>query len=403
MKQTPTTEAKKDQGQKKARPAPEAAPEGLEQLSATDLALGIGAPGTQADLLGDPDLPAEQRRAMAKRISQVQGNQHLQTLAVMLKPASAVIQRQGGGGAGGGGGPAVLGQADVQYKLALQMLSDVYGGAIKSGGKVVELSQAEFFSRYDQEKINAGATHPFAKDPTDQYWEANAPWKEGDAQKTGERIYGFYSNGEILIPVTGGVEDEEDNRIATIAHEILHANCSADFNGSMPDMFVEGATEALTQQAISQWGGNVQPGAPKYKGIMADFNAFMGLVGGLGVIQAAYFGGANIAISAFDAQVGPGAFQALKQCLAQGNGEDFTGLLTQKLRPQWMKNQNTAIRIALKKPVWISESDIDTVRGLWSQMLPAEKDTSRAETLDLIARVVSRDAPKNALNSIVNS
>jgi hypothetical protein len=303
----------------------------LPSIALNDLGNSLG---VQASRLGDQRFPITRRQALATTIGQILGNRHLQTVTAQA------VQRQGG--TAGGAAPVPESQfAEVQHARAVEALKAAYGAAIVQTGQVLEVDASSFHALHDQFNISRNAINP----------RTNEEWKTGDSlenENSGNTCYGFSDPAGILVipDRPGTVENEDQNRVATIAHEILHLCVNASFKA--PNVLAdveEGVTEYLATKAISQAGYSGI--MAKYKDVMPGVQGLASVVGGMATMQAAYFGGKSILVAAFDKVRGPGAYDTW-EALALSDKEEAGNFLGKGIRPKWMEKQKSAIFNLLK-------------------------------------------------------
>jgi hypothetical protein len=132
-------------------------------------------------------------------------------------------------------------------------------------------------------------------------------WKIGDTAKddaaAGVQTVGFQWKGVVYV-------NGKRSLITATAHEVLHNNVAAGFRSKVGETFNEGCTESLARLALTAAGITV-PATTAYPDQVAMTTKLIALVTS-DVVQAAYFGGADSLIEAYEKKKGAGKFAALK-------------------------------------------------------------------------------------------
>jgi hypothetical protein len=388
MTQSQTTQSKSTQPQTiKVKPATETEVTSPVQLAELEKLVMDSSVDGQGGALGNPAISTPQRQYMARHIGQVQGNRHLQNIVMLSRNLhSTVIQRQPAGG-GGGGLPAAS-SVQVQHARAVDALTKAYAGNISEKGSVEEKPLDAFNTWYDDQM--KGKDNP----------ETGKKWEPGDAAKRSETIYGVQAGGGLIVipilPAKGGQDpNSDDNRISTIAHEILHANCK--ITGAVPLLIEECATEFLAAKACQAAG--ISPGIAKYSNAMPTFMEFAKQVGGTSVMQNAYFSGVGGIQTAFDAAKGAGAWQFFCDAMNAGKNADAKELLVEGTRGGLFIKKKAAL-YKIVNAIWITDEELAQFQQGWSELLIAEKEVCRSFFQRTIEdATIMRDSRKQGLQN----
>jgi hypothetical protein len=235
-------------------------------------------------------MPTGIGRKQILRQQKVAGNRYVQRALV-----GSVIQRNPGPPGSGNTIPIpVLADMEARRNLALMILKKAFGGRIKSEAQVVEKKGTEeMWAEYDSAMIRQGKE--FREPPEEPGGEGKLrPWKVGDAQqhpdlkKKGE-FKGFNdpSSGKVFIDTS----QPPDDQVATIVHEMLHANAAPDFPATLGKRVDEGMTEKLTRTAFTASGYSAPTGQYESE---VSFATSLGEMIGEGALTSAYFGGVDI-------------------------------------------------------------------------------------------------------------
>jgi len=373
----------------KPKPAPQEDVSSQAQLAELEKLVMDSSLEGQGDAVGNPAILTPQRQHMAKRIGQVQGNRHLQRVVKLVKRSmGSVIQRQPGGG-GGGGGATPASPVQIQHTKAVDVLKKSYGGSIKEEGTIEEKSLDDFNKFYDDQK--KGQINP----------DTGVEWQPGDTAKKTERIFGVqYGAAHIVVPILpaqGGQDPNADeNRISTIAHEILHANCK--IRGAVPLLLEETATEYLAVKACQAAG--INPSISKYSNAMDTFYEVARQVGGTGVIQDAYFnGGVEKFQTPFDAAKGAGAWKFFVDAMNSGRNADAKEVLMHGTRGDLFTKKKSQL-YNIVNAVWITDEELVEFQQGWGELLKAEKDICRPFFQSTIDKATfMRDTRKESLQN----
>ncbi len=377
----------------KSKPAPEVEVSGQAQLSELESLVMDSSLQGQGDALGNPAILTPQRQHMARKIAKVQGNRHLQNvIRLSRRPTTNVIQRDTGTG-GGGGGVQPASSVQVQHAKAVEVLKKAYGASITEEGSVEEKSLDDFNKFYDAQMKGQPNS------------ETGKPWEDGDAAKRKERVFGVqFGAAHIVVPIlpeaNGQNPNDDNNRISTIAHEILHANCK--IKGQVPLLIEECATENMAVKACQAAG--ITPGISKYSNAMDTYFEVARQVGGTAVVQNAYFnGGAQVFQQTFDAAKGAGAWQFFVDAMNGGRNADAKAVLTQGTRGSVFDKKKSELYKIVNATI-ITDEDMSQFQAGWATLLKAEKDICRPFFLGTInSATVMRDSRKQALQNIMAS
>ena len=153
---------------------------------------------------------------------------------------------------------------------------------------------AATLTKYDE--INVGRNNIFVT--------PNRTWRTGDARLVFPGgLNGFADNGTIYV-------NKQTTSPTTTCHEMLHLNTASDFRAAVGETINEGTTQMLTIKALQQ-AGVALPASLPYAGETGLVRKLATVVGE-GTLTAAYFGGADGLISAFNTIQGDGMFALMK-------------------------------------------------------------------------------------------
>ncbi len=274
------------------------------------------------------------------------------------------VQRQGGGGT-----PEPipkLTDAKARGALALDVLKKAYGGLIKKESKVNGLdNESKLRSEYDAAMARQGRVFKETDGTT-------RPWAAGDSSKhpavTGD-FPGFYdpSTGSVYIDLSR----PPDEQVATVAHELLHANAAGDFESTLGRNVDEGMTESLTIKAFSKAG---------YGAASGFFGGQVAMVGklsamfGENTMMMAYFHGASILRSMMDATLEEGTFERFAiEVRANNSGwlDAFFNRWREAMGGSELDKKIAAINGLLDW--WVSDADLESIQNIWHGSTEDEK------------------------------
>jgi hypothetical protein len=324
------------------------------------------------------DLPPGLKRRNLPVLQRVVGNRAVQRIL-----AHSVIQREGGGGGSSTPIPS-LPDPEARRALALHVLKEAYGGLIKQELSVVTVEGlGALQSAYDQAMKRQGKTF---KDE-----EGNeTPWKEGDAARSkliNKDFAGFQDpsaqgGGSIVIDKS----KKPDEQVATIAHEMLHANSSGEMLSVLGRGYDEGMTETLTKNAFEK-AGYAYPGGfyPDEMGYVDKLSAIVGE----NTMKYAYFKGLASLRSMMDTVLDEeGIFDRFANNVRSRNW-DFVDTFLERYQRAVQGSEvdkKIAAIVSLLEGWWVSDDDIANIENIWSGSSPEEQALIRRE---ISARLLS--------------
>jgi hypothetical protein len=317
-------------------------------------------PGTTG--LIDERLHEPQQHALIRRVGQVHGNQYVQR-AIEQSPASApssgVIQRQGGGGPGGGA-PGAIGQAQAQKARAKDILVTAFGSVCRiKAPKVVVMNDAAIKQSFVQYQIRQGTKHP----------RKNRRWESEDAQEI-NRLDGYADRGADTVYI---LDQEDDAQIATLVHEMLHANANPGFPGMYKADIDEGATEYLTRVALAKSGVRAPTGGT-YGPQVGLITLFVDMIGEGTLIQA-YFSNPNALKNMVDTIRGTGTWDLFWMRFMEKDYDGAWELLYPKEGGSWVEHKIKLINGYLDG--WVSDDDISMIETICSTLSSEDLKTVR--------------------------
>jgi hypothetical protein len=369
--------SEKQSSQKKtqeAKKSPVELPQAAGQELAGEAALSFSQPGTLADFPNTSNSNRLRQSALLK-MQQKQGNQ-----TVQRSLANQLIQRQGGSAGGGNTTPIPkLPELEARKNLAVHILKKAYASRIKTEAKVVgKESEDAIRTEYDQAMIRQGKKfrEKGAEGEEDKLrdWESGDSAKHPDLQDAGT-FKGFNdpSSGQVFLDTS----KEPDDQVATIVHEQLHANAAPDFPGTLGKQVDEGMTEKLTQNAFTISGYTAPSG--QYESEVSFVNDLGSMVGE-GVMVSAYFGGVGALRSMLNAQTDDNTFDKFAQAARTKDWnwmKKFFEEYFEKLRSgSELDKKIAAINLALDG--WVTDEDIDNIRGIVASATAEEKSQLRS-------------------------
>lgn len=200
---------------------------------------------------------------------------------------------------GGGRRPARLPNKAMDVATAESALNAAYGTVHRMTRPPIKIvSKLELLRAYDKYCIDNSVPYTNPRTGTTR------PWRRGDADRS---IEGF------ALPDGSAIYVQKNTVLPTAtAHEMLHANTAADFRSTVGEAINEGATEHLAIKAVAAAGLPTvgRSGAKAYPDQVAAVGKLITVVGE-GTLVAAYFGGADPLVKAYEALM-PSTFAALK-------------------------------------------------------------------------------------------
>jgi hypothetical protein len=205
--------------------------------------------------------------------------------------------------------------------------------------------------------------------------ESFQPWKEGDSWKHPDLqdigvFKGFNdpSSGSVYIDSTR----PPDEQVVTIAHELLHANASGDFQATLGKQVDEGMTEMLTQRAFASCGYSAPKGEYAQE---VSFVEDLGSMVGEGMLVSAYWGGTATLRNMLNALTDTNIFDDFAKATRTKDRKwirQFFKEYYEKLRGgSGLDKKIAAINLALDG--WVSDNDISNIEGIYNGASPEEK------------------------------
>jgi hypothetical protein len=320
------------------------------------------------------ELPPDLARKQVQDAQQVAGN-----LFVQRELLKGVIQRQTPGEGGDTTPIPALGTTEEKRHFALHILKEAYGELIKKESKVVAKgSEKELRDAYDQSMINLGKDF---KKPDGEF----RKWEMGDSKKhptMSKELVGFWDQdtGDVLIDTS----KKPDQQVATLVHEMLHANAAGDFASTMGKTIDEGMTEKLTQQAFAEAGYSAPGGF--YAAEIGLVNRLAGMFGE-NLMLLSYFNGTAILRSMVstvldDEEIFDKLVRAIK-----GNQtryiESFFYLYERAAAGAELDKKIAAISSRLDW--WVSDGDITAVENIWQGSTEDERSQLRSVIRNRVA------------------
>lgn len=333
------------------------------------------------------DLPPGVGRKQVLKQQKVAGNQYVQR-ALLGK----VIQRAPGQPGGGNTTPIpALADVEARRNFALTILKKAFGGRIKSEAKVVEIKGTEgMWAEYDAAMIRQGKE--FREPPEKKGEEGKLrPWQTGDAQKHPDlqkkgEFKGFNdpSTGQVYIDTS----QQPDEQVATIVHEMLHANAAPDFPATLGKRLDEGMTEKLTQTAFTTSGFAAPTGQNESE---VSFVSDLGAMIGEGALASAYFGGVGILRDMLNLGVGDtDMFDKFANAARAGNWawmRSFFEKYYDKLKGGAELDKKLAV-INYWLDGWVSDDDIANIEGIYLGATEEEKVQLRSLIQSRISELI---------------
>lgn len=278
-----------------------------------------------------------------------------------------VLQRQGAGGTGGASAPIpALPEPDRRRDFALDVLKKAYGGLIKQESKVIGAPNESLLRvLYDQSMIAMGRVF-IEEDGTER------PWVPGDSRKhpdMSSELSGFYDPSSKQVYIDLG--KKPDAQVATLVHEILHANSSPDFGATLGKDLDEGMTEKLTQKAFAKSG--YTPPSGFFAGQVGVVEK-LGSIVGPNTLKYAYFNGTGGLRSMMDAKLEEGVFERFALEVRNKNWAWLNKFFDRYARA--VQGTETEKKIAVINSLldgWVSDTDLDNIENIWSASSAGEK------------------------------
>jgi len=310
------------------------------------------------------------RRQALVRMQRLQGN-----LAVQRFLATKVIQREGGAGGSGDTTPIPrLPDVEARRNFALLILKKAYGGRIKTEAKVAGTAdEGALRTEYDAAMMRQGKK--FREKGEGGAEDQLRDWAPGDSAKHPDlkeagKFKGFNdpSSGQVFVDTS----KEPDDQVATITHEMLHANASPDFPGTLGKQLDEGMTEKLTKNAFTASGYAAPSGQYESE---VSFVQDIGAMVGEGTLVSAYFGGVDALRTMLNAQTDKDVFAEFAAAARAKNWvwmKKFFHEYFDKLKGgSELDKKTAAINMALDG--WVTDADIANIAGIYQNASAEEK------------------------------
>jgi hypothetical protein len=278
-----------------------------------------------------------------------------------------VVQRQGEGGRGGSSAPIpTLPDPARRRSLALDILKKAYGGLIKEESKVIGMpNEGLLRASYDNAMIVMGRVF-IKEDGTER------PWAPGDSRKhpdMSSELSGFYDPSSKQVYVDLG--KEPDAQVATLVHELLHANASPEFGATLGKDLDEGLTEKLTQLAFTKSG--YTPPSGFFAGQVGYVEELSAIVG-LNTLKYTYFNGTASLRSMMDAKLEEGVFERFAIEVRNKNWGWLNKFFERYARAmQGTETEKKIVAINSLLDGWVSDTDLDNIENIWSAASHDEK------------------------------
>lgn len=303
-----------------------------------------------------------QQHALIRRMEQIHGNQHVQR-AIEQGPAGApsgeVVQRRGGSSAGGVVRGAIA-KAEAQKARAKDILATAFGSVCKiKAPKVVILDTTTLKRSYVQFQIRQGGRNS----------RKGRPWQESDADEI-QRLDGYADRGANTVYVA---DQGDEAQIATLVHEMLHANANPGFPGTYLTDFDEGATEYLARVALARSGIQAPTGGT-YGRQVGLITLFVDMVGQGTLIQA-YFNNPAALKNMVDTIRGPGTWNLFWIRFMDKRYKDAWELLYPKGGGSWVDHKIKLIKGYLEG--WVSDDDISMIETICGTLSSEDRKTVR--------------------------
>lgn len=244
------------------------------------------------------------------------------------------------------------------------------------------LNEADLREAYDSAMIRMNRTFPTKQG------EEPKKWEKGDSLKfagTSGDFPGFYdpSKGRVLIDL----KRPPDEQVATIVHEMIHANASPEFPARFGRGLDEGMTEKLTRRAFTAAGYAAPTGYFEVEISKADM---LGGLFGEGTLEAAYFGGPQIFQGMFMGVIDDeNAYERFCLEVRKSNWEWldlFASRWRQLMGKSEIEKKIGAIQSLLSW--WVSDEDLGHIESILAGCTPDEKAQVRTAILPQVNSLV---------------
>lgn len=317
------------------------------------------------------DMPPGIGRKQVLRQQKVAGNQYIQRLI-----GAGILQRAPGPPGSGNTTPIpMLPDVEARRNLALLILKKAFGGRIKSEAKVVDVKGVNaMWAEYDNAMIRQ--KKEFREPPQKEGEEGELrPWRAGDAKnhpalKEEGAFKGFNdpSSGQVYIDTN----QPPDEQVATIVHEMLHANAAPDFQATLGKPLDEGMTEKLTQTAFTVSGYAAPTG--QYESEVSFVND-LGAMIGEGALTSAYFGGVGILRDMLNLGADKDIFDKFAKAARTRNWDWMNAFFKnyyEKLKAGSELEKKLAV-INYWLDGWVSDEDISNIESIYAGSSDEEK------------------------------
>jgi hypothetical protein len=305
-------------------------------------------------------LPRSMQRRQVRAMQRIAGNRFVQRTLT-----TNVIQR----GKESGDLSLIPTLPDLESKraLALKVLKKAYGGLIKQETEVAGVEGLDaLFAQYDQAMISQDKY--FRENGEDRKWKVNDAKNHPNMQKD---FAGFNdpSSKKIFIDT----KRQPDEQVATIGHELLHANASGEIISTFGRRVDEGMTESLMKKAFAKSGFSA-PG-----NFFAEEITFVERLNGMlgeNTMMSGYFGSLAAARSLMDTTFDKvGKFDSFAQFVRKGDWTSVNQIFDsfQKIRQGSEVEKKRAAILGLMNGWVFSDADLADVRNIWSGCSEDEK------------------------------
>jgi hypothetical protein len=198
-------------------------------------------------------------------------------------------------------------------------------------------------------------------------------------------LSGFYDPTSKQVYVDLG--KEPDAQVATLVHEILHANASPNFGGTLGKDLDEGMTEKLTQMAFAKSGYSSPSGF--FVGQVGVVEQLSGIVG-LNTLKYAYFNGVGGLRSMMNAKLEEGIFERFALEVRHRNWDWLNKFIERYARAaQGTETDKKIAAINSLLDGWVSDSDLDNIENIWNASSGDEKSEIRKAVSARIGSLIS--------------
>ena len=312
-------------------------------------------------------LPRSMQRRQVVAMQRIAGNRFVQRSLT-----GQVIQREGGSGANLSLIPA-LPDLESKRALALQVLKKAFGGLIKQDTQVTGVEGLDtLFAQYDQAMIRQGKTYKTGNE--------ERPWQVNDAKNhpnMEKDFAGFNdpSSNRIFIDT----KRQPDEQVATIGHELLHANASGEIISTFGRRVDEGMTEGLMKKAFAKSGYSAPGNFFQEEIVFAE--RLYGMLGENTMI-AGYFGSLAAARSLMDTTFDKtGKFDNFASFVRKEDWKSVNLIFDQfqRIRSGSELEKKRAAILGMMHSWIVTDADLDDIRNIWGGCSEEEKAQLRPE------------------------